>query len=137
MLGLTIGTFDFMHEGHAALIGRAMKLVDRLIVGVNTDEFVESYKGVKPHYTLEQRMSAIEDAFPTVGVCISYGTGWSLIETITPDVFIIGSDWRSKNLYKQLSGGSRSFDMPPVIYLPYTEGISSTQLRDAHTHRNA
>ncbi|MBK6900876.1 MAG: adenylyltransferase/cytidyltransferase family protein [bacterium] len=48
VVGLTLGVFDFCHEGHLNLLRRAAGMCDRLVVGVHTDEEVRRYKGVQP-----------------------------------------------------------------------------------------
>ena len=52
--GLYPGTFDPIHNGHLDLIRRALKLVDRLVIGVA----VNSGKG--PMFTLEERVEILQ-----------------------------------------------------------------------------
>ena len=44
MIGYAVGVFDCFHSGHERLLKEAMSRCDRLIIGVHTNEFVESYK---------------------------------------------------------------------------------------------
>jgi pantetheine-phosphate adenylyltransferase len=55
-VGLYPGTFDPIHNGHTDIIGRAVKLVDKLVLGVA----VNAGKG--PLFTLEERVAMIEEA---------------------------------------------------------------------------
>jgi pantetheine-phosphate adenylyltransferase len=54
-VGLYPGTFDPIHNGHIDLIRRALKLVDRLVIGVA----INSGKG--PMFTLEERVAILKD----------------------------------------------------------------------------
>ena len=53
-VGLYPGTFDPITNGHVDIIGRALKLVDRLIVGVAINE------AKKPLFSLEERVAMVE-----------------------------------------------------------------------------
>ena len=53
-IGLYPGTFDPVTNGHMDIIGRAVKLVDRLVIGVAINE------GKGPMFTLEERVAIIQ-----------------------------------------------------------------------------
>lgn len=55
-IGLYPGTFDPIHNGHTDIIGRAVKLVDKLVLGVA----INAGKG--PLFTLEERVAIVEEA---------------------------------------------------------------------------
>lgn len=54
-IGLYPGTFDPMTNGHLDIIGRAVKLVDKLVIGVAINE------GKGPLFTLEERVAIVRD----------------------------------------------------------------------------
>ena len=58
-IGYTQGTFDMFHIGHLNLIRNAKKHCDYLIVGVNADDLVESYKNKRPIVPLEERAEIV------------------------------------------------------------------------------
>ena len=53
--GLYPGSFDPVHNGHLDIIGRAVKLVDRLVIGVAVDT------GKSPMFSLEERMEIVRE----------------------------------------------------------------------------
>jgi glycerol-3-phosphate cytidylyltransferase len=119
---ITYGTFDLFHYGHLRLLERLRALGDRLIVAVSTDEF-NALKGKRSFMPHEQR-AQIVGALRVVDLVIPE-TSWEQkltdVEKYHVDVFGIGDDWKGK------------FDfLAPhceVVYLPRTEGVSSTSLR--------
>jgi len=59
-IGFTQGTFDMFHIGHLNLLKNARRQCDYLIVGVNTDELVESYKGKSTIVPFEERIAIVD-----------------------------------------------------------------------------
>lgn len=119
---ITYGTFDTLHHGHIRLLRRARALGDYLIVALSTDEFNEG-KGKKAFFSYEDRKYDLE-ALRYVDLVIPERNWEQKTEDVQlyhVDVFAIGDDWTGK------------FDfLKPhceVIYMPRTEGISSTQIR--------
>jgi len=120
---LTYGTFDMFHIGHLKLLERLSKLGDKLIVAVSTDEF-NSIKGKKTIIPYDQR-SAIVEAIKYVDMVIPENDWNQKIKDIKKynvDIFSMGHDWEGK--FDELN------EYCEVIYLPRTEGISSTDLKD-------
>lgn len=77
----TNGAFDILHPGHIATLLQARAMGDLLIVGLNTDESIKSYKSTeRPYQTLEERMAIIASL-----ECVNYVTSFS--ET-TPHAFL-------------------------------------------------
>ncbi len=120
---VTYGTYDLFHYGHEALLRRAKELGDYLIVGVTSDGFDRVRGKLNVHQSLTERLRAVEaTGIPDLVVVEEYqGQKISDIRKYGVDVFAIGSDWEGKFDYLK-----RYCD---VVYLPRTEGVSSTALR--------
>jgi glycerol-3-phosphate cytidylyltransferase len=120
---ITYGTFDLIHRGHINILRRAKAMGDYLIVALSTDEF-NAGKGKEVYYTYEERKQILE-AIKYVDEVIPETRWEQKIDDVVKNgvsVFVIGEDWKGK------------FDfLKPyceVIYLPRTEGISTTQIKN-------
>ncbi len=119
---ITYGTFDILHYGHINLLKRAKALGDFLIVAISTDEF-NTLKGKKSYYNYETRKMMLE-AIKYVDLVIPETCWEQKIEDIKKydvDIFTMGSDWEGKFDFLK--------EYCEVIYLPRTEGISSTKIK--------
>ena len=120
---LTYGTFDLLHKGHINLIKREKSLGDNLIVGLSTDEFNRE-KHKKSYFTFSQRkelLSTIDD----INLIIPENSWDQKIKDIQQyqiDILVMGSDWTGKFDYLK--------DYCDVIYLPRTEYISTTDIKE-------
>ena len=120
---ITYGTYDMFHYGHEALLSRAKALGDYLIVGVTSDDFDRVRGKLNVHQSLTERMHAVEQTGIADLVIAEEYQGQKIadIRKYGVDIFAIGSDWEGK--FDHLK---RYCD---VVYLPRTEGVSSTALR--------
>jgi glycerol-3-phosphate cytidylyltransferase len=127
-----MGTFEIAHAGHAAFLRKCEAFADEIIIGVNTDEFVYNYKRIKPLYPLETRMYRIAVLNPDYKVVPNPSAGRELIMKTMPDVIAIGSDWLHKDYLPQIDMTPDDFDKieASLLYLPYTQGISSTEIKE-------
>lgn len=120
---ITYGTFDLFHVGHLNLLRRAKELGDYLIVAVSSDEFnLGKNKVCKIKDT--DRMKIVE-AIKYVDKVIPETSWEQKIEDVKKynvDVFVMGDDWKGKFDFLK--------DYCEVVYLPRTEGISTTQLKE-------
>jgi glycerol-3-phosphate cytidylyltransferase len=120
---ITYGTFDLFHFGHLEILRRARQLGDYLVVAVSTDEFNRNEKRKRCVYPYAHR-AAIVAAITYVDEVIPEGT-WEQkrtdVATHDIDVFVMGSDWEGKFDFLK--------DQCEVVYLPRTEGISSTEVK--------
>lgn len=119
---ITYGTYDLLHPGHVNLLRRAKALGDHLIVGLSSDGF-NALKEKHAYYTYEERKLVLE-AVRYVDEVIPEDT-WEQkaddIRTHRVDVFVMGDDWAGR--FDELQ------PLCEVVYLPRTEGISTTQIR--------
>ncbi|HLQ82411.1 MAG TPA: glycerol-3-phosphate cytidylyltransferase [Pseudogracilibacillus sp.] len=119
---ITYGTFDLLHTGHINILRRAKALGDYLVVAISSDEF-NALKGKKAYYTFEQR-KAILEAVRYVDEVIPE-ENWEQKNTDIKDhdidVFVMGDDWEGEFDFLK--------DKCEVVYLPRTEGISTTQIK--------
>lgn len=128
----TGGTFDLFHAGHAAFLERAATF-GRVIVSLNTDEFIAAYKGKPPVMTYAERAAVLLACRWVSGVVINVGGADSrhAIDEVKPDLIVIGSDWARKDYAKQMGFTQDWLDERGIglIYIPYTDGISSTNIK--------
>ena len=133
---LTIGTFDLLHPGHVALLERCVELGGErahVSVGVNTDDFIKRYKGAYPVMSLVERLEMLRAIRWVDDVLINKGNEDCkvLIDEVKPDLLVVGSDWLGKDYLKQ-TGLTREYlerRNIALVFLPYTVGISTTQLK--------
>lgn len=129
-MGYTTGVFDMFHIGHLNILKRAKEQCDYLIVGVSTDEVVESYKHKKPIICFEER-KAIVEAIKYVDKVVPQSTMDKMVawKELNFDVMFHGSDWANSDMYKKIVEEFKSVGVE-VVFLPHTSGISSTLLAD-------
>jgi glycerol-3-phosphate cytidylyltransferase len=134
-IGYTQGVYDMFHIGHLNLINQAKTYCDYLIVGVNSDELVESYKHKKPVINQHDRMTIVSN-IKAVDNCIIANTldKVQAFNELHFDAVFIGDDWKGNQRWLQTEK-----DLAPhgvdVVYLPHTDGVSSTILRPQNGHK--
>ena len=120
---ITYGTYDLLHDGHIQLLRRAKALGDYLIVGVTNDRFDRERGKLNVRNNVLERVEAVKATGIVDEVIIEDYVGQKIDDILKYDVdiFAIGSDWEGK--FDYLS------EYCDVVYLPRTEGVSSTMLR--------
>lgn len=133
IIGYTSGVYDMFHIGHLNLLERAKKMCDFLVVGVSTDEVVENNKHKKPVISYQDRAKIVEairyvdkviaqeryDVQGKVDVVLKYKI----------DIVFVGSDWQGTEKWQQIENELSKYGCK-VVYLPHTDGISSSMLRN-------
>lgn len=129
-VGYTTGVFDMFHIGHLNILKRAKAMCDYLIVGVSTDEVVQEYKHKKPVIPFEDRLAIVE-AIKYVDKAIPQTTMDKMVayKELHFDALFHGSDWKDSTMYDEIEKAFSAIGVD-VVFLPHTDGISSTLIRD-------
>ena len=129
IIGYTTGVFDMFHVGHLNLLERARAQCDSLIVGVNSDELTQQYKGKLPVIPFEDRCRIV-GALKAVDrvVCRSVRDDLLAWKQHQFNRLFHGDDWKGREPF---ATAQRELEKQgvQVIFLPYTPNISSTSLQ--------
>lgn len=129
VVGYTTGVYDMFHVGHLNILQRAKEQCDFLIVGVTTDELSEKRKGKRPIICQEDRKSIV-GAIKYVDLVVDQDDMNKLdaFYKYHFDVVFVGDDWKGTDAWNKYEEQFSKVGVQ-VIYLPYTDGISTTKLR--------
>jgi glycerol-3-phosphate cytidylyltransferase len=120
---ITYGTYDLLHWGHIRMLKRAKEQGDYLVVALSTDSFNQT-KGKKAYHSYEERKMMLE-SIRYVDLVIPE-ENWEQkkddVKLLEIDKFVIGDDWKGKFDFLE--------DYCEVVYLPRTEGISTTKIKN-------
>ena len=130
IIGYTTGVYDLFHIGHLNLLKNAKGMCDKLIVGVTVDELVQ-YKGKQAMIPFEDRIEIVRSckyvdaAVPQYNMdklkaCIELGAS----------ILFVGDDWYGTEKWQRYEEEFAKEGIK-IIYFPYTQGTSSTQIRKA------
>jgi glycerol-3-phosphate cytidylyltransferase len=137
----TGGTFDLFHAGHVDLLQQCSDLAGAgglVTVALNTDEFVEAFKGRRPVIPYGQRQIVLEacryvdEVIPNIGGADSKPA----ILAVMPDIVAVGSDWEHRDYYAQMDFDKAWLDEHAIrlVYVPRpTDGPSSTRIKVSKT----
>lgn len=133
VIGYTQGTFDMFHIGHLNLIKNAKRHCDYLVVGVNTDELVESYKNKRPIVPLEERVEIVRAIKYVDEVIVTKTLDKKEIwNSVRFNEIYIGDDWKGNARWEQTGKDMEKLGAR-LVFLPYTKETSSTMLREKLT----
>ena len=126
-VGYLSGTFDLFHIGHLNLLERAKQHCDYLVVGINKDA---SHKGKTTFIPLEERKRIVGALKIVDKVIESFPEDSTAWEFIRYDYLFVGSDYKGSERFNKYEEFFKDKGVE-IIYFPYTQGTSSTELRDA------
>lgn len=134
-VGYTQGVYDMFHIGHLNLLNNAKKYCDILVVGVNADKLVQEYKNKTPVINEDDRRYIVEN-IKCVDKCIVADTldKIDMQKKVGFDVIFIGDDWKGNSRWAQTEVDMEKLGVT-VVYLPHTDGISSTELRTVESKK--
>lgn len=128
-IGYTTGVFDLFHVGHLNILKKAKEQCDYLIVGVTTDELV-SYKNKKAVINLEDRMEIVSGIKYVDKVVVQENMNkMEAWEKFKFNVMFVGSDWQGTKKWNNFEKEFAKVGVK-IIYVPYTQKVSSTKLRE-------
>ncbi len=128
VIGYTAGVYDMFHIGHLNILKNAKKQCDYLIVAVSTDELVRKEKNKTPVIPFDERVQIIsalkyvDKVVPQVDKN-KYGA-WQKYHF---DKMFVGSDWQGTPQWQKYEKELKPHGVE-IVYLPHTDGISSTEL---------
>ena len=120
---ITYGTYDLFHYGHKRLLERAKALGDYLVVGVTSDDYDKTRGKINNQQSLMERIAAVKATGLADEIIVEEYEGQKIddIRRLGIDIFTVGSDWTGYFDYLN--------EYCKVVYLPRTEGISSSDIR--------
>jgi cytidyltransferase-like protein len=102
-------------------------------VVLNTDEFIERYKGKPPAMSYDERFEVLSEFRSVKKVFPNWANEncAAVVDDLRPDIIAVGSDWARKDYYKQMGFTQDWLDERNIklLYIPYTQGISTTELK--------
>jgi len=130
IIGYTSGVYDMFHIGHLNLLKNAKAMCDRLVVGVTTDELV-SYKGKQAMIPYHDRAEIVRSVRYVDAVVPQADMNKLLMcQKLKADILFVGDDWYDTDKWRGIEQELQTIGVR-VVYFPYTQGISSTQLSEA------
>ena len=126
-LAWTNGCFDFMHAGHVDYLERAKNFGDKLVVGMNSDESVQRYKGDLRPICTEMFRAQVLNALNCVDYIVIFKekSPINIIKQLHPDYYIKGGDYTLDTIDQEERRVVESYN-GEIIILPEVKGISTT-----------
>lgn len=132
VIGYTAGVFDLFHIGHLNLLKNAKSMCDKLVVGVTVDELVQ-YKGKKAMIPYDDRAEIVRSCkYVDAVVPQSDMDKLTMCKKLDAKYLFVGDDWYNTEKWREYEAQFKESGIE-IIYFPYTQGVSSTQIRKALT----
>ena len=132
-IGYTCGVFDMFHVGHLNLLEKCKSMCDYLIVGVCNDDYVRNIKHKEPVYSEQDRVRILEalKVVDRAELVTREETNDKIlaIEKFHFDVLFSGDDWKGSERYQKTEEQFKKYGAF-IEYFPYTQGISTTQIKE-------
>lgn len=130
VVGYTAGVYDLFHIGHLTLLKNAKGLCDKLIVGVTVDDLV-SYKGKKAMIPYEDRVEIVRSIkYVDAAIPQNDMDKITMCRKLGATKLFVGDDWYGTEKWKKYEEEAAEYGIQ-IVYFPYTDGISSTKIREA------
>lgn len=133
MIIYTQGSFDIIHSGHMNLLRKCRLIAGKdgkVVVSVLSDRSYTKYRGYIPAKPFTERKRLIEDC-KYVDEVIEGDNEKTKdeIKKCNADLVVVGSDWATKNIYKQYDMDEETLN-EKLVYHPYTTGITSSMIKE-------
>jgi len=128
VIGYTTGVFDMFHIGHLNILKAAKSKCDKLVVGVSTDELVQTEKNKNPVISFEDRIeiiksiSYVDEVIPQINK--NKFEAWKKIGF---NKMFVGTDWKGSDTWNKFELEFSKLNVT-IVYIDYTQSISSTKL---------
>lgn len=119
------------HVGHLNLLRKAKEQCDYLIVGVHPNA---AHKGKNTFISFEERkqiVASVRYVDKVVESTPEDSDAWKLYHY---DKLFVGSDYKGTERFNRYEKIFAEMDVE-IIYFPYTQGTSSTQIRECINHK--
>jgi len=122
----TCGVFDLYHIGHLNFLKESKSCGDKLIVGVNTDEFTLSYKNKMPIIPFEQRIQIVNSCkYVDFTVKAEEYLPLKYIKQYNINLITVGSDWKGVEIESLKWAKVNNIN---IKYIDYTNNISTSYI---------
>lgn len=132
VVGYLSGTFDLFHIGHLNLLKRAKAMCDYLVVGVHRSG---SWKGKETYIPFEERVEIVSSIKYVDKVIESFREDSDAYDLLHYHKLFVGSDYKGTERFMRYEEYFKDKGVE-IVYFPYTQGTSSTQLRNAISAEN-
>lgn len=138
-IGYTCGVFDLFHVGHLNLLERCKEQCEYLVVGMCDDNYVREIKGKEPVIKEDDRLRILNaikcvDKAEKVDIATTDDKllAWNRFKF---NVLFSGDDWKGSERYLKTEEQFKEFGVA-IEYLPYTQGVSTTEIKNNMTGDN-